>query len=396
MKEHSARGAGIIILLVFAAFLIFNIWSSLEEKISYIEASLVEVEEIVSLDTVFFRDQVVIKGKTDNIEYLVSNGEKVSANQAVCIYFKSDEARTNYRKLVEIENEIEAIESVYAMISTGTESIKLDALVYTYLNDILSNADSGKLAQVKETYHSLEQVIIARDAGLYSKDIFIDRLTELRQEQEVYESLVDRDSQTVLAPVSGYFFSDTDGYETRFTTDCLDDVSVIFFKREEQTQSEDSIIGTVVSSFYWYLAAEVSEDMLFDLRGRTAMSVQFPELLANSADFTVESIAKCSDGKYYLVLKSSTMLPEYLSTRFQPMDVVLNTYSGIKVPIKALHQKDGKWGVFCLEGASARFKAAEIIYQTDSYYLMKMADSASNGLYLYDKIIVSGKDFRVK
>ncbi|MBR4955624.1 MAG: hypothetical protein IKY46_06915 [Clostridia bacterium] len=396
MKEHSARGAGVVILLVFAAFLIFNIWSSLEEKISYIEASLVTVEEIVSLDTVFIRDQVVIKGKTDNIEYLVANGEKVSVNQAVCIYFKSDEARANYRKLVDIENEIEAIEAVYAMISSGTESIKLDALVYTYLSDIMSDADSGKLAQVRETYHSLEQVIIARDAGLYSKDIFTDRLSELKMQQAEYESLVDRYSETVTTPVSGYFFSDTDGFEARFTTDCLDDVSVVFSGREEQTQSEDDVIGTVVSSFYWYLAAELEEDMLYDLRGRTTMSVQFPELLAKSAEFTVESLAKGSDGKYYMVLKSANMLPKYLSTRFQPMDVVLNTYTGIRVPIQALHQNDGKWGVFCLEGASARFKPAEIIYQTDSYYLLKMADSASNGLYLYDKIIISGKDFRVK
>ena len=103
MKDHSARGAGVILLLVFAAFLVFNIYSSLNEKINYIEATLVTVEEYVSLDAVFIRDQIVITGNSDNIEYLVSNGEKVAANQAVCIYFKTDEARDNYKKLVEIE-----------------------------------------------------------------------------------------------------------------------------------------------------------------------------------------------------------------------------------------------------------------------------------------------------
>ena len=397
MKDHSARGAGVIILLVFAAFLIFNIWSGLEEKINYIEASSVSVEEIVSLDAIFFRDQIVIKGNTDNVEYLVANGEKVSANQAVCIYFKSDEARANYRKLTEIKDEIEAIEAVYAMISSGTESIKLDALVYTYLNDIVANADSGKLAQLQETYRSLEQVIIARDAGLYSKDIFTEKLSSLKKQQAEYESLVDLYSETVKAPVSGYFFSETDGYESSFSTDCLQDVSVMFGDRgESRDVSDENIVGTLVTSFFWYLAAEIDEDMLFDLRGRGNIDVSFPELLAKTANFTVESISKYADGKYYIVLKSTLMLPEYLSSRFQPMDVVLNTYTGIKVPVQALHQKDGKWGVFCLEGASARFKPVEIIYQTDTFYLLKMADSASGGLYLYDKIIISGKDFRVK
>lgn len=397
MKEHSARGAGVAILLVFAAFLIFNIWNGLTEKINYIEASSVTVEELVSLDTVFVRDQIVIRGNTDNIEYLVQNGDKVAANQAVCIYFRSDDALDNYRKLVEIQKEIAAIEAVDAMISSGTDSVKLDGLVYTYLGDILNNADSGRLAQVSDTYDSLRQVIVARDSGLYSKDIFADKLSELKNREAVYDSLVDRDSETVVSPCSGYFFSSTDGYEDTLNSDCLTDISAEVIAGEIHTDTDgQNIIGTVVDSFYWHLVAPLEDSMLYDFRGKSSLKLYFPELLSNNSQFAVESITKSSEGKHYLVLKSTVMIPEYLSTRFQPVDIVLNTYTGIKVPIEALHQKDGKWGVYCLEGASAKFKPANIIYQTDSYYLLEMAENASKGLYIYDKIILGGKDFEVK
>lgn len=397
MKEHSARGAGAAILLVFAAFLIFNIWSGLTEKINYIEASSVTVEEMVSLDTVFIRDQVVIRGKTDNIEYLVQNGDKVAANQAVCIYFKTADAADNYRKLVEIENEIAAIKAVDAMISTGTDSVKLDGLVYTYLGVLLSNSEDGKITQVSDVYDSLRQIIIARDAGLYSKDIFADRLSELESQRSVYDNLVDRDSETVLSPCSGYFFSKTDGYEDSLNTDCISRLSAeSISSKDHPSAGTDDVIGTVVNSFEWYLAAPVEDALLYDLRGKKSFVVYFPELLSNKNQFAVHSLAKGADGKHYLLLRSTVMIPEYLSTRFQPVDIVINTYTGIKVPIEALHQKNGTWGVYCLEGASAKFKKANIIYQTDSYYLLEMAENASKGLYIYDKIIISGKDFNVK
>ncbi|MBQ2864914.1 MAG: hypothetical protein IJE90_00145 [Clostridia bacterium] len=397
MKDHSARGAGVILLLVFAAFLVFNIYSSLNEKINYIEATLVTVEEYVSLDAVFIRDQIVITGNSDNIEYLVSNGEKVAANQAVCIYFKTDEARDNYKKLVEIENEIEAIKAVDAMITSSNDSVKLDELVYTLLNQILSDTEAGKITQANDTYTSIRQVIIARDAGLYSKDIFRERLSELESQRTYYDSLVDKNSDTVVSPCSGYFFSSADGFESVLNTDCFDDLSDEYFdKTYAASDPSENVIGTVVNSFYWYLAAELDDEHLYDFRGKEQLRAYFPELLASYNDFEVENIIKSESGKHYLVLKTSVMIPEYLNTRFQPVDIVLNSYTGVKVPIEALHQKEGKWGVFCLEGASAKFKSAEIIYQTDSYYLLEMAESSSKGLYIYDKIIISGKDFKIK
>ncbi|MBO7274792.1 MAG: hypothetical protein J6V15_00300 [Clostridia bacterium] len=397
MKEDSARGAGVAILLVFAAFLIFNIWSGLTEKINYIEASSVTVEELVSLNTVFIRDQVILRGKTDNIEYLVQNGDKVAANQPVCIYFKSADALDNYRKLVEIDNEIAAIEAVDAMISSGTDSVKLDGLVYTYLGDLLAGTEDGRITQVSDVYDSMRQVIIARDAGLYSKDIFAERLDDLKSQRAVYDSIVDRGSETVVSPCSGYFFSKTDGYEDILNTDCLSSLSADILGSAERFDAEtDDVIGTVVNSFEWYLVSPVDDAHLYDFRGKSSFSLYFPELLSNKNKLALQSLEKGADGKYYLVLKSTVMIPEYLSTRFQPVDVVMNTYTGIKVPIEALHQKNGSWGVYCLEGASAKFKKTNIIYQTDSYYLLEMAENASKGLYIYDKIIISGKDFNVK
>ena len=74
------------------------------------------------------------------------------------------------------------------------------------------------------------------------------------------------------------------------------------------------------------------------------------------------------------------------------MDIVLDSYTGIRVPREALRQVDGQWGVYCLVGGLSRFKPVEWVYQTDSYYLVEPAKSSSQGLTLHDRIIIKGRD----
>ena len=73
-------------------------------------------------------------------------------------------------------------------------------------------------------------------------------------------------------------------------------------------------------------------------------------------------------------------------------DVVKRSYTGIMVPGEALHQNEGEWGVYCLSGAFMKFKPVEWVYQGDGYYIVKPAASQSKGLYLYDKMIIKGKN----
>ena len=86
------------------------------------------------------------------------------------------------------------------------------------------------------------------------------------------------------------------------------------------------------------------------------------------------------------------MKADYLTTRFQTVDVVFGVYEGIKVPVNAIHQENGVWGVYCVEGASIKFKPAKIIHQTENFYLLEMAQSSEKGLYIHDKIVLGGKD----
>ena len=106
----------------------------------------------------------------------------------------------------------------------------------------------------------------------------------------------------------------------------------------------------------------------------------------------VRRLQSYEDGRAILILESDRMEPLWLAAREQDIDNVAGSYTGLKVPSKALRQQDGQWGVFVLDSGVASFKPVTWTYSTDSYFLAPCAKSAKEGLYRYDRVIVQGKD----
>ena len=73
------------------------------------------------------------------------------------------------------------------------------------------------------------------------------------------------------------------------------------------------------------------------------------------------------------------------------MTVIKNTYSGLKLPKKALRVQDGKTGVFVRSGATLKFVTVNVIYSTDEYIICEQQTSNDDVLRLYDDVVVKGK-----
>jgi len=102
---------------------------------------------------------------------------------------------------------------------------------------------------------------------------------------------------------------------------------------------------------------------------------------------------KYYDDQAVVIFSCGIMDDELLGGVSETADIIKQSYSGIWLPREALHMNDeGQWGVYCLSGAVVKFKPVEWVYQGDSFYLAKPADSAQKGLYLYDKVIVKGRN----
>ncbi len=81
------------------------------------------------------------------------------------------------------------------------------------------------------------------------------------------------------------------------------------------------------------------------------------------------------------------------SMRLEDIEIRVKSYTGIKVNSSAVHDKDGEKGVYALVSNIAKWRRADVLYTGDGYVILSYDDpDVQNGIKLYDKIIIRGRD----
>ena len=398
MKDKASNGkiAIAFFVLIFAAFLGYQISRNLGEKITTVDATFVTVKEKQTLEAVFIRSQQYVTCPGDTPEYLVSNGEKVSVNQELCITFLNEEASETFLKMQEVMDEIEAEKYTNAIVISASDTAKLDRIIYDKIKDLADEINTGSVDETDKSYSALFTLVDARNSGVYDPNEVNQKIADLEEEALRYKKELSKSSNIVTSTVSGYFVKGADGYENVFCPEAIDTLTLYELQKKKASPETvtKNIVGSIVDEFCWYMAIEADYDQTaFFTRMRDkgeAVDIYISGVSSYPESFMIHRINRDDSGRSVVILKSNVMSGEYLTARSKTVEIIVNTYKGIKIPHEALHQKDGEWGVYCMDGSSVKFKKADIIYETDGYYLLEMADSAQKGVYIYDKIVLGG------
>ncbi len=395
MKKNAMWGRiGVFaLLLLFLVYIGYQVSQNLSEKITTIDALMVDVEDSISAEGVFVRSQVLVTGPTGKgAEYLVSDGEKVSKGQEIAIFFDSSAAANTYQQASTVDNRLSGLKYAYQNLVGGTDSKKLDTLIYISMQKIAGEIEGGSITKAAEEYATLQQLVIGRNANMTGSGTYKKQIEALESEKNSYINALNGVTAKAYAEKSGYFLKNIDGFETVLNPDMLKGLTP---EQLDKITRDDSVftgggIGSVVDSFRWYYAFSLPKEQADRLKDMQTCQVYFLQIGTGRLRLNINSISTFDD-RAVVILESGVMLPEYLEARFQPVDIVVKEYSGIKIPWDVLRQVDGVWGVYCLEGTRARFKPVDIIYQTDSYFIAK-PDDGKTGLQVFDKMIINAKD----
>ena len=385
MKRKISILLTVLLLAVLMGYTGYQVIENLTRQIRTVDALEVTVEDKISATGWFIRGQTVVEGETGfSAEYLVSDGEKVSKGQNIAVFFNDDGARRTYDSVRVLQDRLSAMEYAYSMLTSGTDSAKLDQLIFDDMTAI-----AAALAQDDRPLRRFLHWSDCRSGSEADREVFESRISELKGRIDEEQKQVLSGSSRLKAPTSGYFVSGTDGYETVLTPDMLDGITPDMLEQLAPV-AEGEGVGTVTTGFCWYYAAALTAEQATVLQQRGTARVSFPELGGGEITADIVRLQTCDDGRAVLVLKSDRMNPEYLTARRQDIDIITHVYTGLKVPARALRQNDGRWGVYVLDGSVVVFKPVSWVYQTESYYLVPTAESAKAGLYRYDRIIVQG------
>ena len=322
-----------------------------------------------------------------------TEGERVGKGQTVAATFRDDDAKLRQNRIDELEVELAQMEYAYSFSSTGADSATLDADIQRTMTQVAVNSSRRDYSQADASAEQLKSYVLRRYITAASSEALWERISETKDRLNQLYAQAEAESGAVTAAESGYFSSVVDGYERILTPAFLETATVSQFKSVHTPLPVERPTGKVVTSPKWYYAALVDPKMIEGLEAGDRVDVSFTSDFYETVTMKVERISPSEQGECLLVLSAERHIEEAVSVRNQTADLVMERRSGLLVPKDGIYvNENGEAGVYVLEGAEARWKSVEIIYDNGDTYLVTLDKSSISNLWPEDEIILTKEE----
>lgn len=355
------------------------------------------VFDTITCEALAFRnEQTVVSSSNGVLNYDISDGEKVGAEDVIADVYSSSADADAALNLLEIERKIEKLSSVNA---GGTDYVPdldmIEGQVQVNMSEFLSETNGRNLSGLEANSDELLASLNKKQVVTGQTDGFESAIAELKSEQTQLSLTAGKPISSVVSPAAGYFSSSADGYEEIFTASELENISVDSFDRLYSTtpQKTEKAIGKIVTDYVWHIACEMSIEESRLLKSDSTATVTVPLTSIIDVPATVTKLIRDeSEQKAVVVLEIDTISSDMIDLRKDIIKIHTNKYTGLKVSASAIRVNgDGVKGVYILSGVEAKFVTVKLLYTTADYSVCEYGTSASE-LKLYDEIIITGMD----
>ncbi len=388
----------IIIFVIIFIYSIAGFAISHYNPVKTTPAQQVSLDDSFSADGYFIREeQTVDIAEGNTVEYNYSDGDKVSKGAALVTEYSNQDALTVSRELKSINDNIKQLETFNSTSSATTNSSRLNQKIIDQMNALCEQVENGSLGQITSITSELRQLVLKSSSiSDNSKDIKKE-LASLKKQAASLESRLDGKTTSIYSPCAGYFCESSDGYETIFTPDVVDNLTLSSLKKlAEKSPLSTSGKGKVVSGYAWYYAAKVADADAKNIKQGDTVSLRFSQV-NRDVSATVQAVRDDESNDNTLVIfQSEDMNAELVSMREQVATVVIDSYAGLKVPKSAVRMENDEMGVYVLSNSVASYKEIEPLYEGSDFYIVKQNVTDNDSLVVNDDIIVKAKDVNDK
>lgn len=408
-KKRSLTGSRLIFLIIAAAVVLVLCWqvySAFSNTYETTPAVQVTVNDSIMAEGWFFRDEITVSGSTgDAVKHIVYSGERVQQDAALAVVYSDEDALALSKQLDPLENRISLLETALSSAADGSDAAKLDQMIILSLQQMAEQAKSGSGSSLSNATSSLRTLALRREAGNADTTAITAERDALILERDSLNAQLAGHTTQLTAPTSGYFSEVVDGYEDLLTMDALSDLTVDRFRELTGTkvQPADDAWGKMIQGFSWYLVSEISAEDASRFSEGQSLRVNFTQASLETP-VTVHAVLKeRGSDRALLVLEGTEFNSEMVSMRQQTIEIILATYTGLRVPKKAVSVQETTdsngvttrtTGVFILSGSFQKFKVINKLYEADDYYVVEQSATDVNMLVEQDQIIVSGKNLQ--
>lgn len=354
---------------------------------------------------VVYKDETVISSdKQGVVQYLYKDGERVAYQSNVAMVYQDQQDVATIQQIEQINQQITRLSeaqkegaSKEADLSVLEQELKTD---YYSLIQGLQHDQFSDLSDQKDTLATLfnkRQIVTGKVEN------FNDSIQSLTDQKNKLQQSITSVPQTVVAPYSGYFVDTADGFEGQLSMKSASSVTaenlqatIDKIKQNEQkgkSTSDSGIIGKVITEPSLIYAALAPSSQVANLKEGTSCKLKFSKFSKEISATIQKMVYNKDEDKSVLLFWTNEMTEELAAVRYDTTQVILKSYTGLRIPKKAVRVNDkGESGVFVSNGQSMIFKKIDSIYEEQDYILSKIHSDSTEYLGLYDAVIVEGKD----
>ncbi len=384
----------IVLCIIAIVFVVHQIYASTYKPISTVSAEIFTAIDGFQINAMIIREEKVItSNESGTLHFELADGERVAKKGTIAKIYSNADASVTVNRIAQLDERINDIEQIQGYNNVEAPDIKLiNNKVNESLNTMLREIATGNYSSLEENSTELLNNISRRQMLTGEQTDFSKRLEELKTERDKLSATLPAEIGTITTDESGYFVSGLDGYEGVVSCDDVDSITPEYLDKLSAETVPQNAIGKIVSGYTWYIASKV--ELSDSLKYKVGDKLVLKTMLKSSPELNVvvEKInTSKEDDKAVLIFSCQQMNSELASVRKGSMTIVNNTYTGLKLPTKALRYQNDKTGVFVRSGASIKFVGVNVIYRTDEYIICEQQVSNDTVLRLYDDVVVKGK-----
>lgn len=410
-KKRAAPNTRVVFVLVGAVLLIYlgvMVIGAFSDTPETTAAVHVTVNDSFTADGWFFRDEIPVTGSSSSsVRHIAYSGERVQKDAALAVVYSDEESLALSREIEPLQNRISLLDAALQTASESSDSTNLDQSITLAIQQLASQAKEGTGTALANSANSLRTLSLRNASDELDSFAIQTERDALAAELSALEQQLAGRTTELAAPTSGYYSEVVDGYENVLTLEEMDSLTLARFRElTENPEQVDSgqMLGKMIEGFTWYLAAEIPKEQADRLSQGQSLRVSFTQASMETPVTVYSVIQERGSDTALLIMEGTEFNSELVSMRNQPIEIILATYSGLKVPKEAVRivsstdssgNTTQQIGVYIVSGGIQKFKIiSEPLFETEDYYVVEQSATNVDMLVEQDQIIVRGRNLQ--
>lgn len=380
-----------LLLLVFLICLVVStnfVKHAFSNKIEYSQVTAIKTYDDVLSYGIFLRNEyIVINDKNDYVHIDVNNGSRVKKGQDIAITYNNHSFLEQSVEISRLRDKLYVIDSVATITSIISDNLKTSVQINSSIAEFNQNLDPNDLSSVNYNLTEIQNTALRGAYSQLSKTELSIEKEYIEKEIALKQAEIIGEMSTITADFTGTFVQMIDSYENiqNVTVDTITDI----VNTGNRNFANNEVIGKIIIDNNWKFACVVDNDEVERILDATRPRLIFESMPSNEIDVTISEIIK-EENQSIIIFEGKATNETILEMRSSDVQIVLRTYSGIKIPKQSTLVINDVLGIYILNGSQKKFKEIDPIFEKENYYIIKLVNSATNSdIIVGDKIVTS-------